>query len=145
MEGVEQDLGHMPLFRSSGGVLSCFWAKAELVNSHQKSGVLVSSLGALLYRAHRRRPREVGENAYARALLGSHIRYLLLLVTLWLLSTACAGRTGPCRSLGHIKWTLRQQCYGGLPLNSQRVCMHTLPDIALDNNILKEIMLGIKK
>ena len=66
-ERGRQDLGHMLLLGSVGGVLWGSWAKAELDSSNQKSRVLVSFVGVLSKGCIRRRQWEAGELLITRA------------------------------------------------------------------------------
>ena len=86
-----QDLGHMPLLKFMGRVLCDSWARDGLVNSNQKSGVLVNPLGVL----SKRYIKHTGAGREGRLLIRRVIeafisvsqyhnsRNLSLLVTLW--------------------------------------------------------------
>ena len=56
-----QDLVHVALLGSVGGGLWSSWAKAELVNSNQRSGILVIFLGTLSKVHTKGRPLEMVE------------------------------------------------------------------------------------
>ena len=85
-----QNLGHMPLLGSVGGVLWDSQAKAGLVNSKQKSRVLVSYMGSHL----RGWPWEAEETVDHKVYCRSHIRNLICLWLCGTLSRACTCMRG---------------------------------------------------
>ena len=88
-----QNLGHMPLLKSVGGVLWVSWARAGSVNSEQRSGVSISPTG-VISKGHIRHTGTGRQGRIDHRLLGKSYQDLYLLVTLWLQSRtwACMGR-----------------------------------------------------
>ena len=86
-ENKQQNLGHMLLLGSVGGVLWDSWAEAGLVTSNPKEQVLVSSPAVLSKQYTRGRSWEAGETVYYKGHWGNHIKETYIYLWLYQLSS----------------------------------------------------------
>lgn len=89
--------GALPLLGSVCRGLSCFQARSKLVNSDQKSRVMVSPTGVLPKECRRHRCAGRQERLLITRLLGSPIRNLHFLVARWLPSRTWTCMKGCCQ------------------------------------------------
>lgn len=98
-----QDLVYMTLLGSVGGGLWSSWAKAELVSSNQRSGILIIFLGTLSKVHARGRPLKMVDTFYHKGPWGSHRNLHLFAALQAALQEGLVSGPGSCRLLGHTE------------------------------------------